>query len=96
MRYGSSEKLEIVQLHNQSHLPVERTLTKLGIAMTTFYRCYGRHQTGGPPASEYSSKDVQKTHRSVIQVSDDRLSIGSQIYASEGFACAGRLDEEEI
>ena len=32
MRYPASEKLEIIQLVEQSHLPVRRTLDKLGIA----------------------------------------------------------------
>jgi transposase-like protein len=41
MRYPASEKLEIIQLVEQSHLPVKRTLAKLGIPSTTFY-LYGR------------------------------------------------------
>jgi hypothetical protein len=36
MRYPASEKLEIIQLVEQSHLPVKRTLAKLGIPGTTF------------------------------------------------------------
>jgi transposase InsO family protein len=52
MRYPASEKLEIIQLVEQSHLPVKRTLSKLGIPSTTFYRWYDRHQTGGPDALE--------------------------------------------
>jgi hypothetical protein len=31
MRYPASEKLEIIRLVEQSHLPVKRTLEKLGI-----------------------------------------------------------------
>jgi len=50
MRYPASEKLEIIRLVEQSHLPVKRTLEKLGIARTTFYRWYDRYQTGGPDA----------------------------------------------
>ena len=38
MRYPASEKLEIIRLVEQSHLPVKRTLDKLSIARTTFYR----------------------------------------------------------
>ena len=52
MRYPASEKLEIIQLVEQSHLPVKRTLAKLGIPSTTFYRWYDRHQTDGPDALE--------------------------------------------
>ena len=40
MRYPASEKLEIIRLVERSHLPVRRTLDKLGIPATTFYpRC---------------------------------------------------------
>ena len=47
MRYPASEKLEIIRLVEQSHLPVKRTLQKLGIAKTTFYRWYDRYETFG-------------------------------------------------
>ena len=50
MRYPASEKLEIIRLVEQSHLPVNRTLDKLGIPRATFYRWYDRYQTGGPEA----------------------------------------------
>jgi putative transposase len=50
MRYPASEKLEIVWLVEQSHLPVRRTLEKLGIPRATFYRWYDLYQTGGPEA----------------------------------------------
>jgi putative transposase len=50
MRYPTSEKLEIVRLVEQSHLPVKRTLDKLGIARATFYRWYDLYQSGGPEA----------------------------------------------
>jgi len=48
MRYPASEKLEIIQLVEKSHLSVRRTLEKLGIPRPTFYRWYDRHRTGGP------------------------------------------------
>ena len=52
MRYPGSEKLEIIRLVEQSHLPVRRTLEHLGIPSATFYRWYERFQTGGPEALE--------------------------------------------
>jgi transposase-like protein len=52
MRYPGSEKLEIIRLVEQSHLPVRRTLATLGILPMTFYRWYARLQTGGPGALE--------------------------------------------
>jgi putative transposase len=50
MRYPASEKLEIIRLVEQSHLPVKRTLEKLGLPRATFYRWYDLYQTGGPEA----------------------------------------------
>ena len=35
MRYPASEKLEIIRLVEQSHLPVRRTLEKFGIPRAT-------------------------------------------------------------
>jgi putative transposase len=50
MRHPASEKLEIIQLVEQSPLPVRRTLEKLGIPRATFYRWYDLYRTGGPEA----------------------------------------------
>jgi len=50
MRYPAAEKLEIIRLVEQSHLPVKRTLEKLGIPRATFYRWYDLYQAGGPEA----------------------------------------------
>src|SRR6202007_1398349 len=50
MRYPASEKLEIIQLVEQSSLPVKRTLEKLGIPRATFYRWYDLYRAGGPEA----------------------------------------------
>ena len=52
MRYPGSEKLEIIRIVEQSHLPARWTLDKLGISRTTFYRWYERYQTGGHKALE--------------------------------------------
>ena len=38
MRYPASEKLEIIRLVEQSHLPVRRVLEQVGIPRSTFYR----------------------------------------------------------
>jgi transposase-like protein len=50
MRYPASEKLEIINLVEQSHLPAQRTLDRLGIPRRTFYRWCGRYMGGGPEA----------------------------------------------
>ena len=41
MRCPVSEKLEIIRIVEQSHLPVKRTLAKVGVSRPTFY-LYGR------------------------------------------------------
>jgi transposase-like protein len=38
MRYPTPEKIEIIRLVEQSHLPVRRTLEKLDIQAARFYR----------------------------------------------------------
>ena len=49
MRYPASEKAELIQLVEQSHLPAKRTLDKLGVPRATFYRYgYDRYREGGP------------------------------------------------
>ena len=37
MRYPAAEKLEIIRLVEQSHLPARRTLRQLGVPPATFY-----------------------------------------------------------
>lgn len=50
MRYPAPEKLEVIRLVEQSHLPVRATLDKLGVTRATFYRWYDAYQRGGPEA----------------------------------------------
>ena len=52
MRYPAAEKLEVIRLFEQSHLPLRRTLRHLGIPPATFYRWYDLHRAGGPEALE--------------------------------------------
>src|SRR3546814_19611529 len=52
LRYPASEKLEIIRIVEQSHLPAKRPLDQLGIARRTFYRWYDRYLAGGPEALE--------------------------------------------
>ncbi|MGL4440227.1 MAG: IS3 family transposase [Bosea sp. (in: a-proteobacteria)] len=52
MRYPASEKLEIIAIVEQSHLPARRTLEHLGIPRRTFCRWYDRYLVGGPEALE--------------------------------------------
>jgi hypothetical protein len=52
MRYPACEKLEIIRLVEQSHLPVRRTLDKIGIPRAAFCRCYDLYRCCGPEALE--------------------------------------------
>jgi putative transposase len=52
MRYAAAEKLEIIRLVEQSPLSVRRTLVKIGIPPTTFYRWYDRFVDHGPEGLE--------------------------------------------
>lgn len=52
MRYPAPEKLAIIELVEQSHLPAKRTLDKLGIPRSTFNRWYDRFLAGGVEALE--------------------------------------------
>ena len=47
MRYPATEKPEIIRLVEQSHLPVRRTLDKLGVPRPTFYRWYDLYRRFG-------------------------------------------------
>ena len=64
MRYPASEKLEIIRIVEQSHLPVRRTLAKLGVLPGSFYRWVDRYQTGGIEAlDDKSSKPSRVWNR---------------------------------
>ena len=71
MRYPASEKLEIIQIVEQSHLPAKWMLDRLGIPRTTLYRWYDRYQTGGPKTLEdRSPKPWQVWNRIADEVRD--------------------------
>jgi len=52
MRYPASEKLEIIRLVEQSHLPIKRTLDKIGVSRARFYRWYDLYQRFGEKGLE--------------------------------------------
>lgn len=47
MRYGPSEKLEIIRIVEESELSVPQTLRELGIHRSTFYGWYRRYLKEG-------------------------------------------------
>ena len=50
MRYPASEKLKIIRIVEESHLPTRRMLDQLGVPRRTFCRWYDRYLDGGPEA----------------------------------------------
>lgn len=48
MRYPARQKLEIICIVEQCHLPVRRTLAPIKIPPTIFYRWYDRYIEHGP------------------------------------------------
>ena len=73
MRYPASEKVEIVRLVEQSHLPVRRTLEMIGIPRATFYRWYDLYQTGGPEALEDRSPRPSRVWNRIPDPIRDKL-----------------------
>ena len=52
MKYPASDKLEIIRMVEASHLGVKRTLEKIGVSRTTFYRWYDLYQRFGEQGLE--------------------------------------------
>ena len=76
MRYPASEKLEIIRLVEQSHLPIKQTLDKLGIPRTTFYRWYDRyHALGESGLEDRSSKPGRVWNRIPDKVRDQIINL---------------------
>ena len=73
MRYPASDKLEILRLVEPSHLPVRRTLEKLGIPRPTFYHWYDRYRTGGSEAFEDRSPRPGKVWNRIPDEVRDRV-----------------------
>ena len=46
MRFSQTEKMEIIQIVQDSELGVNRTLKELGIHKSTFYQWYGKNEMG--------------------------------------------------
>jgi putative transposase len=73
MRYPASEKAEIIRLVEQSALPVNRTLEKLGIPRATFYRWYDLYQSGGPEALDDRSPRPDRVWNRIPDPIRDRI-----------------------
>jgi transposase-like protein len=91
MRYPASEKLEIIRIVEQSHLPAKRTLDQLGIARRTFYRWYDRYLEGGPEALEGSAIGAEpgvEPHPADIQDQIIEMALEQSELAPANWRCA--------
>lgn len=71
MRVPAFEKFEIIRIVEQSHLPVRRTLDKLGVLPGSFYRWYDRYQSGGREAlKDKPSKPTRVWNRIPDEIRD--------------------------
>ena len=73
MRYPASEKLEIIKLVEHSHLPAKRTLDKLSVPRTTFYRWYDKYLEGGVAALEDKSPKPSRVWNRIPDNIRDRI-----------------------
>ena len=73
MRYPASEKLEIIRIVEQSHLPARRTLEQLGIPRVTFHRWYDRFLSGGVEALEDRSPRPGRVWNRIPEGVRDRI-----------------------
>jgi len=73
MRYPAYEKLEIIRIVEQSHLPARRTLERLGIPRATFHRWYDRFLTGGVEALEDRSPRPDRVWNRIPEHVRDRI-----------------------
>jgi transposase InsO family protein len=73
MRYPAAEKLEIIRLVERSHLPVRRTLARIGVPATTFYRWYDRYREHGPEGLEDRSPKPSRVWNRIPEPVRERL-----------------------
>jgi putative transposase len=73
MRYPASGKLEIIRPVETSHLPVRRTLDKIGIPKTTFYAWLDRYAAGGLYALEDRKPRPKRVWNRIPQEVRDKL-----------------------
>jgi len=80
MRYTAAEKREIIQLVEQSSLPVKQTLQRLDITKSTFYNWLHRYHWGGedrlidkrPEPGKVWNKVPSNHHESLLKLALDR------------------------
>ena len=73
MRYAAAEKFEIIRLVEGSHLPVRRTLARIGVPPATFYRWYDRYREHGPEGLEDRSPRPRRVWNRIPEPVRERI-----------------------
>jgi putative transposase len=96
MRYPASEKVEIIELVEQSHLPAKRTLDKLGVPRATFYRWYDRYRESGPEAlADHRSRPDRVWNRIPDDVRRQIIDLASELPELSPRELAVRFTDEK-
>ena len=97
MRHSASDKTEIIRLVEQSHLPARRTLEKLGIPRSSFYRWYDRYQrrTGSPRGSTLTAGSGGGSHPRGYPQPDCRFRINPNLALGK-WRCASRTRQNTL
>ena len=96
MRYPAAEKLEIIRLVERSHLPVRRTLARIWVPPTTFYRWYDRYREHGPEGLEdHSPKPSRVWNRIPAPVRERLLAFALEAPELSPRELAVRFTDEE-
>ena len=91
MRYPAWEKLEIIRLVEQSHLPAGETLEKLGILRSTFSSgWYDRYRAGGAVGLMENPDHPRPGGSGIVFLT--RCVSGSSIWLLERWSCASRRE----
>ena len=73
MRYPATEKLEIIQLVERSHLPAKQTLDMLGISRPTFYRWYDLYQRFGEVGLEDKRPGPSRAWNRILDIIREQI-----------------------
>ena len=99
MKYSPSDKTEIIRLVEQSPSPARRTLEKLSIPRSSFYRWYDRYRRGGPealgdrPSRELAVRFTDEKEYFVSEASVYRLLKAHDLIASPAYIVIKAAEE---
>jgi len=94
--YPASEKLEIIRIVEQSHLPAKQTFDQLSIARRTFCRWYDRYLDGGPEAlTDRSSAPSRVWNRIPADIHDQIIELALEMTEPSPRKLAVRFTDEK-